>query len=249
MGIDILQPITFAFLFVGAMLPYAFTALTMKSVGVAAWEMVKEVKRQFDSNPLIIQGEADPDYSRCIKISTESSLREMILPGLLVILSPIVTGIFFGVEGVCGLLVGGLTSGVQLAISQSNAGGAWDNAKKYVEKGKVILKDAHNDTVVLENDKLSPVTRADAQASHLPNVEKLEPEDQKFYRHGKKSEVHKSAVVGDTVGDPLKDTSGPALNILMKLMAIISLVFADFFCGINNGQGVFNTSRKVQEMS
>merc|ERR1712178_552598 len=111
-----------------------------------------EVQRQVEATPgLLVKGSQDrPDYTQCIKISTESSLREMILPGLLVILSPIVTGIFFGVEGVCGLLVGGLTSGVQLAISQSNAGGAWDNAKKYVEKGKLLLKDAHNDAVVLE---------------------------------------------------------------------------------------------------
>merc|ERR1712195_136475 len=176
--IDILQPITFAFLFIGAMLPYAFTAFTMKSVGVAA--------------------------------------NEMVLPGLLVILPPILTGILFGIEGVCGLLVGGLTSGVQLAISQSNAGGAWDNAKKYVECGKVIL------ATKCPLGQAPEVDAVVAQASHLPNVEALDNTVSVYYRHGKKSEVHKSAVVGDTVGDPLKDTSGPALNILMKLMAIIS---------------------------
>merc|ERR1711865_218741 len=176
-------------------------------------------------NPaLILEGTKEkPDYDQCIKISTESSLREMVLPGLLVILSPILTGILFGIEGVCGLLVGGLTSGVQLAISQSNAGGAWDNAKKYVECGKVILATK------------CPLGQA-------PEVDALDNTVSVYYRHGKKSEVHKSAVVGDTVGDPLKDTSGPALNILMKLMAIISLVFADFFCGINNGQGLLKTS-------
>merc|ERR1712028_137004 len=243
--IDILQPITFAFFFIGAMLPYAFTAFTMKSVGVAANEMVKEVARQFRENPdLILEGTKEkPDYDQCIKISTESSLREMVLPGLLVILSPILTGILFGIEGVCGLLVGGLTSGVQLAISQSNAGGAWDNAKKYVECGKVIL------ATKCPLGQAPEVDAVVAQASHLPNVEALDNTVSVYYRHGKKSEVHKSAVVGDTVGDPLKDTSGPALNILMKLMAIISLVFADFFCGINNGQGLFKTSREVKHMT
>jgi inorganic pyrophosphatase len=224
--IDILQPVTFSFLFIGAMLPYAFTALTMKSVGEAANAMVKEVSRQFTEKPALLDENSgeEPNYELCIKISTEASLREMILPGLMVILSPIVTGILFGVEGVCGLLVGGLTSGVQLAISQSNAGGAWDNAKKYVERGGVKLD--HGD---------------DKNAGEKKEGDK--------WTHGKGSEVHKSAVVGDTVGDPLKDTSGPALNILMKLMAIISLVFADFFCGINNGQGLFKTSRMVTEMA
>jgi inorganic pyrophosphatase len=243
--IDILQPITFAFFFVGAMLPYAFTAFTMKSVGVAANEMVKEVARQFREKPHLIHKGTDekPDYDQCIKISTESSLREMILPGLLVILSPIITGILFGIEGVCGLLVGGLTSGVQLAISQSNAGGAWDNAKKYVEKGMVILATADP---LGEHEQVDSVA---ATNSHLVNVEKLEQTTTVYYKHAKKTEVHKSAVVGDTVGDPLKDTSGPALNILMKLMAIISLVFADFFCGINNGQGLFKTSREVTHMT
>merc|ERR1712194_1001922 len=164
---DILQPVTFAFLFIGAMLPYAFTAFTMKSVGVAANEMVKEVARQFKEQPgLILEGtDLTPDCERCFKITTESSLREMILPGLLVILSPILTGIFFGVEGVCGLLVGGLTSGVQLAISQSNAGGAWDNAKKYVECGKVILA---TKCPLAQAPEVDAVV---AQASHLPNVE------------------------------------------------------------------------------
>merc|ERR1712166_689242 len=162
--IDILQPITFAFFFIGAMLPYAFTAFTMKSVGVAANEMVKEVARQFRENPaLILEGTKErPDYDQCIKISTESSLREMVLPGLLVILSPILTGILFGIEGVCGLLVGGLTSGVQLAISQSNAGGAWDNAKKYVECGNVILASPDPE------GKADTVDFLVASESHLP---------------------------------------------------------------------------------
>jgi inorganic pyrophosphatase len=210
-SINILSPITFSGLFMGAMLPYWFTALTMKSVGVAAMEMVKEVKHQFATIPGLLEGlpgHGPPDHARCIKISTDASLREMIPPGLLVMLSPIVAGTFFGVHAVSGLLVGSLTSGVQLAISQSNTGGAWDNAKKYVEKGRVSVEDKEGKLIV----------------------------------QGKGSAIHKAAVIGDTVGDPLKDTSGPALNILMKLMAIISLVFGDFFKSINDGRGLFNIS-------
>merc|ERR1719174_2023794 len=178
------------------MLPYWFSAMTMKSVGLAAFQMVKEVERQFKENPDLLDenSSAKPDHDRCIKISTDASLREMIMPGMLVMLSPILTGIFFGVEAVAGLLSGALVSGVQMAISQSNTGGAWDNAKKFVEAG--LLLDAEGNVI------------------------------------GKGTEEHKAVVVGDTVGDPLKDTSGPALNILMKLMAIISLVFCDFFIAI-----------------
>merc|ERR1711908_240577 len=143
-------------------------------------------------------------------ISTNASLKEMVAPGLLVILSPIACGTVFGVMGVSGMLVGAITSAVQLAISQSNTGGAWDNAKKYVEKGQVVI-----DRVV----------------------------------QGKGTELHKAAVAGDTVGDPLKDTSGPALNIVMKLQAIISLVFADFFMSLNCGQGLLDIphSHKIQK--
>jgi len=208
-AINILQPMVFAWIFVGAMIPYWFTAMTMKSVGAAAMEMVAEVKRQFDTIPGLLAnepGHAPPDHARCIKISTDASLREMVAPGLLVILSPILCGTFFGVQAVGGLLTGSITSGVQLAISQSNTGGAWDNAKKYVERGEVTE------------------TLADGQV----------------ITHGKGSEVHKASVVGDTVGDPLKDTSGPALNIVMKLQAIISLVFAAFFLSVNCGQGLLH---------
>ncbi|CAK4496634.1 unnamed protein product [Aphanomyces euteiches] len=211
-SINILSPITFAGLFMGAMLPYWFTAMTMKSVGTAAMEMVKEVKHQFATIPGLLEGlpgHGPPDHARCIKISTDASLREMIAPGVLVILSPILAGTFFGTHAVSGLLVGALTSGVQLAISQSNTGGAWDNAKKYVEKGCVSVED----------------------------------KDGKLIVQGKGSAIHKAAVIGDTVGDPLKDTSGPALNILMKLMAIISLVFGDFFKGINGGRGLLNVDQ------
>jgi len=206
-GVNILEPLTFAFLLLGAMLPYWFSAMTMKSVGEAAGEMVVEVKKQFRENPALFEGKADPasvaaGRKRCIDISTKASLREMVAPSALVMLAPLLAGTFFGVYAVFGLLTGGLVSGVQLAISMSNTGGAWDNAKKFIEQ------------------KLSP-----------------DPELQ-----GKGTEVHKAAVVGDTVGDPLKDTSGPALNILMKLMAILSLVFAEYFLAINEGRGLFNIS-------
>jgi len=198
-NVEILQPLTFAFLLIGSMLPYWFSAMTMKSVGKAAMEMVHEVQRQFTDNPdlLLPDSKARPDYDRCVAISTNSALKEMVAPGALVLFAPLITGTFFGVHAVYGLLTGALLSGVQLAISMSNTGGAWDNCKKYIESN-------------------------------------VDPS-----LGGKGSEIHKAAVVGDTVGDPLKDTSGPALNILMKLMAIMSLVFADFFFAINQGQGLF----------
>lgn len=180
-GVNILDPLTFAGLLVGAMLPFWFSALTVRSVGDAATDMVAEVRRQFEDGQILL-GNRKADYSRCVTISTQASLRQMIAPGALVMLSPIIAGCFLGVRAVTGLLAGGLVAGVQVAISSSNSGGAWDNAKKFVEKAGL-----------------------------------------------KGSDQHKAAVVGDTVGDPLKDTSGPSLNILMKLMAIISLVFAPFF--------------------
>jgi len=199
--VEILQPLTFAFLLIGSMLPYWFSAMTMKSVGEAAMQMVLEVQRQFTEKPHLLEPNSRerPDYDRCVEISTRSALKEMIAPGALVMLSPLLTGTFFGVYAVYGLLTGALLSGVQLAISMSNTGGAWDNAKKLVGAN--------------------------------PN------KDPQF---GKGTDCYKAAVVGDTVGDPLKDTSGPSLNILMKLMAIISLVFANYFYSINNGQGLFN---------
>jgi H(+)-translocating pyrophosphatase len=206
-GVNILEPLTFSFLLIGAMLPYWFSAMTMKSVGEAAGAMVDEVKDQFRKKPYLKErGRATKEElaegrARCIKISTDASLREMIAPSALVMLTPLIAGTFFGVYAVFGLLTGGLVSGVQLAISMSNTGGAWDNAKKYIEQ------------------KLS---------------------DDPVLAQGKGTDEHKAAVVGDTVGDPLKDTSGPALNILMKLMAILSLVFADYFWSINEGRGLFN---------
>ena len=189
-SIEITDPWVFASLLIGAMLPYAFSAMTMKSVGMAAQEMVEEVREQF-KNPQIKNGEIEPDYKKCITVSTKASIKEMILPGLLVMLTPLFFGILFHPVLLAGLLPGALLSGIQLAISMSNTGGAWDNCKKYIESGEYVNANG-------------------------------EPK-------GKNSEEHKAAVIGDTVGDPLKDTSGPSLNILIKLMAIISLVFAGGF--------------------
>jgi H(+)-translocating pyrophosphatase len=198
--VNILEPLQFAGLVVGAMLPYAFSAMTMKAVGTAAEAMIDEIARQ-DREGLIREG-VEPDYQKCITIATDSSLREMMAPGLLVILSPIVTGLFFGPKGVAGLLAGAIVSGIQMAISASNTGGAFDNAKKYIEANKL--------TPDIMNER-------DEEGNTI------------IVKHGKGTETHKAAVIGDTVGDPLKDTSGPALNILIKLMAIISLVFGDFY--------------------
>merc|ERR1712232_1524607 len=170
--VDILNAWVFTGLLFGAMMPYAFAALTMKSFGKAANEMVKECLEQF---PGIMDGTAQPDYEKCIRISTEASLKEMILPGALVILSPLVAGLGFGKNTCAGLLSGALVSSVQLAISMSNTGGAWDNSKKYISAG--YLLDSNGKPLL------------------------------------KGSEAHKNSVTGDTVGDPLKDTSGPALNI------------------------------------
>lgn len=164
----------------GAMLPFWFSAMTMKSVGLAAMEMVNEIRRQFQ-DPAVADGTVEPDYESCVRISTEASLKQMIAPTCLVVFTPILCGILFGKYTLAGLLPGAIVSGVQMAISSSNTGGAWDNAKKYIEGGAL---------------------------------------------GGKGSPQHAAAVIGDTVGDPLKDTSGPALNILIKLMAIISVVFA-----------------------
>lgn len=186
-SIEITRPYIFGSLLIGAMLPYAFSAMTMKSVGFAAKQMVIEVRRQFRDED-IRNGTREPDYESCIRVSTQASLKEMIAPGLLVILTPVIMGIVFHPVVVAGLLPGALLSGIQLAISMSNTGGAWDNAKKYIEAGKMV------------NDNGATL--------------------------GKGSDEHKAAVIGDTVGDPLKDTSGPSINILIKLMAIISLVFA-----------------------
>merc|ERR1711957_509776 len=215
--VNVLDPITFSFLLIGSMIPYWFAALTMKSVGKAAGEMVEEVKRQFSKKDkqglTILTGstEIKPDYDRCISISTKSSLEEMIAPGALVILSPLIAGTLFGVQAVFGLLTGSLVSSVQLAISMSNSGGAWDNCKKYIKNG-------FSDDAELRYTK-NPKTEEEIE--HAP----------------KAKEAHDASVQGDTVGDPFKDTSGPALNIVMKLQAIVSLVFAAYFSGCARGNG------------
>ncbi len=180
-GLNIMNPKLICGMFLGAMMAFVFCAMTMKAVGRAAGAMVNEVRRQFKEIPGIMEGTGTPDYAKCVSISTGGAQREMILPSMLAIIIPVVTGLLQGVAGVMGLLAGGLTCGFVLAVMLNNAGGAWDNAKKYIEKG------AHG---------------------------------------GKGSEAHKAAVVGDTVGDPCKDTCGPSLNILIKLMTMVSVVFS-----------------------
>lgn len=183
-SIDLLSPTVVAGVLIGGMLPFLFSALTMKSVGKAAFQMIEEVRRQFRANPGIMAGTDKPDYAKCVDISTGAALKEMILPGILAVASPIIVGLLLGTDALGGLLAGSLVTGVLMAIMMSNAGGAWDNAKKYIEGGK---------------------------------------------HGGKGSDAHKAAVVGDTVGDPFKDTSGPSINILIKLMTIVSVVFLPLF--------------------
>ena len=183
-SIDISKPAVVAGMFIGGMLPFAFSALTMDAVGKAASSMIDEVRRQFREIPGIMEGTAEPDYARCVDISTQAALKEMIIPGVIAVAGPVIVGLLLGPEALGGLLGGALVTGVLMAIFMSNAGGAWDNAKKYIEGG------AHG---------------------------------------GKGSDAHAAAVTGDTVGDPFKDTSGPSLNILVKLMTIVALVFAPIF--------------------
>ena len=182
--IDILDAKVIIGLFIGGMLTYLFSAMTMESVSKAAHQMIEEVRRQFRENPGILKGTSKPDYASCVSISTNAALREMFLPGLMAVLAPLATGLILGPNALGGLLTGALVTGVLTAIFMSNSGGAWDNAKKYIEDG---------------------------------------------HHGGKGSTAHKAAVVGDTVGDPFKDTSGPSINILIKLMTIVSLVFAPIF--------------------
>ena len=186
-SIDILNPKVIVGLFIGGMLPFLFSALTMESVSKAAYQMIEEVRRQFRTIPGIMEGTGKPDYKSCVAISTTAALKEMLVPGVMAVAAPLVVGILLGTDALGGLLAGSLVTGVLMAIFMSNAGGAWDNAKKYIEEGN---------------------------------------------HGGKGSEAHKAAVVGDTVGDPFKDTSGPSINILIKLMTIVSLVFAPLFIAI-----------------
>lgn len=179
--VTLMNPKVLSGMFIGAMMAFVFCGLTMNAVGRAAGKMVDEVRRQFREIKGIMTGHAEPDYGRCVMISTKAAQREMVWPSLLAIVIPIGVGLVFGVSGVLGLLIGGLSAGFVLAVFMANAGGAWDNAKKYVEEG---------------------------------------------HFGGKGSDVHKATVVGDTVGDPFKDTSGPSLNILIKLMSMVSIVMA-----------------------
>ncbi len=183
-ALSLTNPMVVIGFFLGGALPFLFSALTMTAVGRAAFSMIEEVRRQFKTIKGLMQGKAKPDYKKCVDISTKAALREMMLPGLIAIAAPIAVGLFLGLSALGGLLAGALLSGVLLAIMMANAGGAWDNAKKYIEGGKF---------------------------------------------GGKGSDAHKAAVVGDTVGDPFKDTSGPSINILIKLMTIVSLVFIPLF--------------------
>jgi K(+)-stimulated pyrophosphate-energized sodium pump len=185
--ISLADPKVLIGMLVGAMLPYLFSALTIGSVGRAANKMVDEVRSQYEAHPEILEGKMTPDYNRCIDISTKASLREMIVPGLIVLISPIAAGFILGSAGLGGLLIGGLLSAIMLAVFMANAGGAWDNAKKYVEAGNF---------------------------------------------GGKGSDTHKAAITGDTVGDPFKDTAGPAMDILIKLMSVISLVLVPVLASI-----------------
>ena len=183
-GINLLDADVIVGLFIGGMLPYLFSALTMEAVGKAAFQMIEEVRRQFKEIPGIMEEKAKPDYARCVDISTAAALKEMIVPGLMAVVAPLAVGFLFGPEALGGLLAGALVTGVMIAIQMSNSGGAWDNAKKYIESG---------------------------------------------HFGGKGTSTHAAAVVGDTVGDPFKDTSGPSINILIKLMTIVALVFAPLF--------------------
>lgn len=187
-GINILSPTVICGLFIGGMLPFLFSAFTMESVGKAANQMIEEVRRQFKEMPGIMKGTDKPDYKRCVEISTQAALKEMLIPGLLAVIAPLAVGFLLGPEALGGLLAGALVTGVLMAIFMANAGGAWDNAKKFIEGGE---------------------------------------------HGGKGSDAHKAAVVGDTVGDPFKDTSGPSINILIKLMTVISLVFAAVIANVD----------------
>ena len=225
-SVDILQPVQFAGLLVGAMLPYAFSAMTMKAVGEAAQEMIAFIVKDFKrGEELQKKGlKYDPDYDGCISISTEASLKRMVAPGALVLGSPLVAGFLFGPMAVAGLLAGAIVSGVQVAISASNTGGAWDNAKKQVEKQRSAHRaKAASAGIDLAAYKIEYAgyeeNSEEPRATHL----RVWVEEEALLR-----EMHVAAVVGDTVGDPLKDTSGPAINILIKLSAITSLVFGGY---------------------
>ena len=245
-SVDILKPTQFAGLLIGAMLPYFFTALTMKAVGDAAYQMMDFIQADYDKGQENKRNglEYEPDYEGCIKISTEASLKKMVAPGVLVIGSPLMAGFIFGPNATAGVLAGAIVSGVQVAISQSNSGGAWDNAKKEVEAHRsVFRKKAETAGVNLAKIKMQYnkllANRFTGQMNEngiaiengLPLFDAVtfkELHDNWMERDLQLREQHIAAVVGDTVGDPLKDTSGPAINILVKLSAITSLVFGNY---------------------
>ncbi len=203
-GIDIYKADVLASLFVGGMIPFIFSSLAIRAVGQAAMSMVQEVRRQFKTIPGIMEGTGKPEYDKCVAISTDASIKKMMMPGAIAILSPLIIGFLLGPEALGGFLAGATVSGVLMGMFQNNAGGAWDNAKKSFEKG-------------------------------------VEINGETFY---KKSEPHKASVTGDTVGDPFKDTSGPSMNILIKLMSIVSLVIAPTLAQINNKSAEASIDKK-----
>ena len=240
-NITLMNPRVLIGMFLGAMLAFVFCALTMKAVGRAAAAMVQEVRRQFQVIPGIMEGTGKPEYAKCVAISTAGAQREMIVPSLLALIVPVATGLALGVAGVMGLLAGGLATGFVLAIMMANAGGAWDNAKKFIESGglreemyapaKLVETYKKKKDAVVEDGRL--VVTDTGQADRLLDALSRDPDPQKpdalqpvFVVRAKGSENHKAGVVGDTVGDPFKDTSGPSLNILIKLMSMVSVVFA-----------------------
>ncbi len=188
--VTLLNPAVIVGLFVGAMNVYLFTSLTISAVGSAAHEMVKEVRRQFEAKPGIMEGKEKPDYARCVEISTAGAQKEMVKPALVAVVAPVIVGVLFGVAGIMGLLAGSLAAGFVLALMMANSGGAWDNAKKFIENGAF---------------------------------------------GGKGTPEHKASVVGDTVGDPFKDTAGPSIDILIKLMSIVAVILAGLIVSIGKG--------------
>jgi len=242
--VDIMTPIIFTGLLFGAMIPYLFSALTMKAVGSAAEDMVQAVREEFKANKdRYHDANYEPDVNKCIRIATESSLRQMILPGLLVVLVPIVMGVFLGPSCVAGYLVGVVISGIQMATSSANSGGAWDNTKKSIKKNGIPVNEYEETKYRLRELKDSQKKGEVVDPAEIENLEKrldeimdreFEPTDRYIMKfRGKKMKVYKKAekasIVGDTVGDPMKDTSGPSLNILIKLSSITSVVFGSLF--------------------
>jgi K(+)-stimulated pyrophosphate-energized sodium pump len=221
--ITLTDPMVIAGLFIGALLVFVFAAMTMTAVGRAALVMVEEVRRQFREIPGIMEGTATPDYARCVDISTDGALKKMIVPSMMAVIVPVIVGIVFGIGGIIGMLAGGLGTGFAMAIFMANAGGSWDNAKKWIESGELggkYLKNAAGEYVDANGNKVA------------------RKEDAKNPRHG-------ATVIGDTVGDPFKDTSGPSLNILIKLISMVAVATIGITLSINNGEGLV---KMVMEM-